>query len=189
MKEYKMKLNLGAGYKRHPDFLNVDFDPRTNPDYCVNLEKDTWPFADNSVSEVKAHHILEHLGDPGYFHFLQELYRVCEDGALVEVIVPHHRHDNFLNDATHRRPITVEGLRLFSKKWNDICIENEDGSSKLGHYFDVDFEMVDFQYTFDATYSHLLEDVDEEKEAQIQHMIRTMNNIIVETTVTLMVCK
>lgn len=184
-----MKLNLGSGYKRFPDFLNVDFDLKTNPDFVVDLEKEPWPFQDNSVIEVKAHHILEHLGDPGFFHFLKELYRVCQDGAIIEIVVPHHNHDVFKNDPTHRRPITIEGMRLFSKKWNDVCIENDDGSSKLGHYYDVDFELLDFQYTFDAAYSHLLENVDQEKEQQIQMMIRQFNNIIIETKIDMMVCK
>jgi hypothetical protein len=184
-----MKLHLGSGYKRFPDFLNVDFDPATNPDYVVDLGKDAWPFEDNSVTEVKAHHVLEHLGDPDYFHFLKELYRVCANGALVDVRVPDARHSNFLNDPDHRRAITVEGLRLFSKKWNRICIENDDGSSKHGLTYNVDFELVDFKLTFDEYFSHLLQDVDEEKEKYIQHLIRTCNNVIVEIDILLSVVK
>jgi hypothetical protein len=139
-----------------------------------------------------AHHILEHMGDPGYFIFLQELYRVCVDGALIHIRVPHHRHENFLNDPTHRRPITVEGLRLFSQKWNNICIANQDGSSRLGQLYNVDFELVNFNLIFDSYFAHVLapsETDDSDRERQIQHLIRTANNVIVETEIDLMVVK
>ena len=184
-----MKLNLGAGHKTHSGFLNVDHDPKTNPDFLVNLEESSWPFHDNSVTEVKAHHVLEHLGDPGFFTFLQELYRVCEDGAIISIRVPHHRHDTFLNDPTHRRPITVEGLRMFSKKFNQLCIEENQGDSTLGIYYDVDFELVNFNYLFDPMYQPMLENVDAEREQQIQTIIRQYNNVIMETEIDLMVVK
>jgi hypothetical protein len=42
-------------------------------------------------------HVLEHLGrDPiVYLEIMKELYRVCEDGATIRVVVPHHRHEFF----------------------------------------------------------------------------------------------
>lgn len=186
-----MKLHLGAGYKRFDGFLNVDFDAECNPDFVVDLEKDRWPFDDNTVSEVKAHHLFEHLGDPGFFHFLKELYRVCEPNAVIEVVVPHHRHDCFINDPTHRRPITIEGMRLFSKAHNKYCIEIEDGSSRLGMYYDIDFEIVEFHYGIDPLYQPMVHSIqpgsDAEKEFGL--IIRERNNVIVETWMTLVVIK
>ena len=58
-----MKVNLGSGFKRIEGFVNVDDDPLVEPDYIVNVEKDKLPFDDNSVEEIRAHHILEHIGD------------------------------------------------------------------------------------------------------------------------------
>jgi predicted SAM-dependent methyltransferase len=183
-----MKLNIGGGFKRYDGFLNVDYDAGCNPDYVVNLETGTIPIPDNSVDEVKAYHVLEHLGE-GFFHCLQELYRVCENGAIIDIVVPHHRHEFFLNDTTHKRPITIDGLKQFSKKFNEYCIEVNDGQSKLGLFFDVDFEIVDYSFTFDPNFAHLLKDVTPEKEKEIQMMIMTMNNIIMETNITLQVIK
>ena len=68
-----MKINLGGGLKRFDGFVNIDHDPLTNPDFCFNIEKDKFPFEDNSVDEVKAHHILEHLGE-GFFHTITSPY-------------------------------------------------------------------------------------------------------------------
>lgn len=183
-----MKLNLGGGFKRYDGFLNVDYDAGCNPDFVVNLEKDIFPIPDNSVDEIKAHHVLEHLGN-GFFHCLKEMYRVCENGAIIDIVVPHHRHEFFLNDPTHKRPITIDGLKQFSKKFNNYCIEVDDGQSKLGLFFDVDFEIVTFSFSFDPYFAPLLQDVTPEKEKEIQHMIRCYNNVIMETNITLQVIK
>jgi predicted SAM-dependent methyltransferase len=62
-----MKLNIGAGDVKLSGFVNLDYDSISNPDYIVDIEKDKFPFDDNTVETVVEHHILEHLGE-GYFH-------------------------------------------------------------------------------------------------------------------------
>lgn len=185
-----MKINIGGGYKRYPDFLNIDYDKNANPDYVLDLEKDILPFDDSTVEEVKAHHILEHLGD-GFFHCMKEIYRVCEDGAIVDIVVPHHRHEYFLNDPTHKRPITPDGLQLFSKKHNNYCISIEDGSSKLGNYFDVDFEVLWVDYNYNPNYLPLIEEakIDQNKKRILEQVLSECNNVIIETKVKLVVVK
>ena len=58
-----MKLNIGAGNKKFPGYINIDSYDASNPDYVLDLEHDNLPFEENSVGHVIAHHILEHLGD------------------------------------------------------------------------------------------------------------------------------
>ena len=58
-----MKINLGSGYKRIDGFLNIDDDPLVEPDFLCNIENDRLPLEDNSVDEIRAHHILEHIGE------------------------------------------------------------------------------------------------------------------------------
>lgn len=176
-----MKLDLGSGLQKHDGFVTIDYDPLNKPDYVVDLETEPLPFEDNSVDEVIAHHIFEHLGHPGFFNCVKELYRVCKDGAIIDIRVPHHRHDNFFNDSTHRRPITVDGMKLFSKRWNDLCTERGSGDSRLGYLFNVDFSVVSFDFVFSEEARPLLVDMTPEKEQQIQHIIMTQNNIIAET--------
>lgn len=185
-----LKLHLGSGYKRFPGYLNVDLDQLTIPDYAFDLTG-PWPFDANIVSHVIAHHVMEHLGDPGFFYFLKELYRVCESGAIIDVVVPHHRHDCFLNDPTHRRPITIEGMKLFSKKHNDYCVAVGDGSSRLGHNYDVDFEITDFKYNIDPLYQPMLADMKSgsDEERQFQLALRERNNMIVDVHFSMTVVK
>jgi len=117
-----MKINLGSGYKRIDGFLNVDDDPLVEPDFLVDIEASKLPFKDNSVEEVRAHHILEHIG-AGFIPLMQEIYRVCKHGAILDIVVPHHFHDNFYSDPTHKRPITVGGMFMFCQKTNKEHIE------------------------------------------------------------------
>jgi len=180
-----MKINIGSGSTKIEGFLTCDYDKLNNPDYCFNLETDTFPFANNSVEVVVAHHVLEHLGE-GYFNCLKELYRVCKHGATIDVRVPHHRHDYFYDDPTHRRPITVGGLRLFSKKHNKLCKEQDAASSRLGDYFEVDFEILEWDYMPSKEFKDQF--VGQPRE-EVEAYLKQHNNIIEELWVKLVVIK
>lgn len=171
-----MKLHLGSGPTRIEGFLNVDFDPLCKPDYCFNLEKDVWPFPDSSVERVVAHHVMEHLGD-GYFHFLKELYRVCKDKALIDIRVPHFRHDHFFNDPTHKRAITPDGLRLFGKAYNDMCEQQGTRHSRLGYFYDVDFEVTHAENVYNSNYKDVISKMSLEEG---DRFIAERNNVILE---------
>ena len=180
-----MKISIGAGDTIETDYIRIDYDSLTNPDYVLDLERDRLPFEDSTVEAVKAHHILEHLGE-GFFHCLQELYRVCKHGARINIRVPHPRHDSFLADPTHRRPITAVTMQMFSKKFNEMCRQQNAATSRLGDYFNVDFEIIDCNYIPDreieATLQHL--NPQQKSEYADQHF-----NIISEIHMTLVVVK
>jgi len=180
-----LKLNLGGGYKEYDNYINIDIDPNCKPDYVIDLERDILPFKENTVSEVRAYHILEHLGN-GFFHCLQELYRVCEHGAIIDIQVPHHFHEVFINDPTHKRPITVEGMRLFSKKYNALEIERGGSSSCLGIRFNVDFEIVQYNFIPDLFYKDILASNSFEQNVRLT---RECVNVVIETHMKLVVVK
>lgn len=180
-----MKINIGSGGQQIDGFLNCDYDPLTNPDFCFNLENDRFPFEDNSVEVVVASHVLEHLGE-GYFHCLKELYRICKHGAMIHVAVPFHRNDFFFNDPTHRRPITVDGLRLFSRKYNQACRDQGASASKLAEHFDVDFEILSFNYNPMSMYRNEFEGKPAE---EVERYIFEHWNIIESVDIVLTVIK
>ncbi len=136
-----MKLNLGCGFSQKEGWVNVDSQPDCNPDQIWDLEKTPWPWESNSVDEILMNHVLEHLGAETsvYLGIIREMYRVCRDGAQITIAVPHPRHDNFMTDPTHVRPITPEGLMMFSQEQNlrDEHVPN----TPLGIYLDVDFNV------------------------------------------------
>lgn len=178
-----MKINLGAGNKIIDGFVNCDFDKLSNPDFLFNVETDQFPFETNSVDTVLAHHIFEHLGE-GYFHCLQELYRVCKHGAIIDVRVPHYRHWTFAADPTHRRPILPEGLSLFSKKFNDKHADSS--ASRLGYYYDIDFEILSIDEIPDPNYRDAFNNMEA---AQVKQYLNEHNNIVMEYHIRMVVVK
>lgn len=141
-----MKLNLGSGTDRREGWVNVDRYPQANPDLVWNLENLPWPWETDSVDQILLRHVLEHIGQAPdlYLAIIQEIYRVCKNGAQVHIEVPYPTHADFLGDPTHCRPVTVESLRLFDRKYANWLIENKCPGTPLAVYLNVDFDMTDW---------------------------------------------
>jgi len=137
------RLNLGCGLNKMDGYVNVDKFDYGKPDIVMDLEQTPWQFSDNSVDEIMLNHTLEHLGKDAhtFFAIIKEMYRICKNNALIEITVPHPRHDHFINDPTHVRIVTPALMGLFSKKnclhWKQIGAPN----SPLALYLDVDFQI------------------------------------------------
>lgn len=185
-----MKLNLGCGFRKLPGWLNVDASEACAPDQRVDLEAVPWPWADDSVSEVLLSHVLEHLGaTPAvYLGVMQELWRVCRPDARITIIVPHPRHDAFLFDPTHVRPVTAEGLAMFSRRMNARWIAAGAGNTPLGLMLGIDFEVEETTQRLDDAWRARL-DAGEIDRDEVARAMRTYNNVVVETTVVLRAVK
>ena len=185
-----MKLNLGCGFYKLDGFHNVDKFDACDPDEVADLEVFPWPWADNLIDEVVMSHVLEHLGQETdvYFAIIQELYRVCRDGAEVRIAVPHPRHDDFLNDPTHVRAVTVEALAMFSKKACDEFVRQKAANTPLAHMLAVDFEMEDMKFTLEQPWLSKVQS-GAIGDTELLLAIRQHNNVIKETSVKLRVKK
>ena len=184
----RVKLHLGCGAKKLEGFINVD--KAGEPDQRVDLERFPWPWMTNVAEEVLLVHVLEHLGgDPETFRgIIQELYRVCAPGAKVTIVVPHPRHDNFLGDPTHVRPINAQLMSLFDRaqceEWQAAGYSN----TPLAIYWGVNFRLVAHQEIPDEPYYTMLA----EKlisPAELATMARERNNVISEIHLQLEVVK
>lgn len=178
-----MKLNIGSGYKRLDGYLNIDHDPLVNPDICINIDTETWPIPDNSIEEIRAHHILEHIGE-GFLHVIKEIYRVSQNGTIIDIIVPHPRHDNYYGDPTHRRPITPLMLKQFSKKYCQNHKETHNSSSGFAPRLNVDLEIIDTTYSIDETYNP-----SEYTQEQIKELAHRFNNVYKDIYIKMIVLK
>jgi predicted SAM-dependent methyltransferase len=138
-----VKLNLGCGFAQYADFTNVDSWDGCEPDVVCDLENEVWPFEDNSVEYILMDHSLEHMGETTkqFFHVMKELYRVCKDGAVVEINVPHPQSQLYTNDPTHVRPIYPETIGMLSKAINERQVKTGMKNSKLALQTNTDFEI------------------------------------------------
>jgi predicted SAM-dependent methyltransferase len=185
-----VRLNLGCGNQKLPGWVNVDMSAGCKPDQVVDLETIPWPWPDNSVEEVLLAHVLEHLGRTTalYLDIIKELYRVCAHGAKITVVVPHPRHDFFLNDPTHVRPVTPEGLALFSQKINQKWISGGASNTPLGIYLGIDFDVVGTKYALEEPWLGRAQR-GQISQAELEQAARQFNNVVQQITIELKAVK
>ena len=106
------KLNLGCGTDYMQGWVNVD-NGNVNCDVNHDIEVFPWPFEESSVEQIKMQHILEHISREKFIPFVREMYRVCCDGAVIDIISPYAGSDNFWTDPTHKLPLTVRTFDYF----------------------------------------------------------------------------
>lgn len=173
---------MGCGSKKLPGHINVDSWPGEAPDVCCDLGAERWPFADGSVDEALAEHVLEHLPGEAFFHFMRELYRVLKPGGTVKVVLPHPRHDIFLSDPTHCRAVMPGTLMMFSRGQMASLRAKGIRLTDFGERCGVDFYMDPVvHYEFDAAVDLNAPDL----AWQAKHL----NNIIKEWSTTLRAVK
>jgi SAM-dependent methyltransferase len=102
------RLNLGSGRDYRPGWTNLDVTSDTKPDVVHDLDQLPWPFADGEFRRVEARDVIEHLENP--LEVMAELHRICEDGATVEIAVPHFSSPNAYTDLTHRHFFGIQSF-------------------------------------------------------------------------------
>lgn len=147
-----MKLNIGCGFNKLDGYLNVDQFPECGPDILWNLEQTPWPFAESSVDELVAHHVLEHLGQETkvFFEIVKELYRMMRHGGLLKISVPHPHHPTFLSDPTHVRAFTVNTFEMMNRAKNLDWSERGVNVTMLALMLDINFVILEATQRYDT---------------------------------------
>lgn len=81
-----MKLNIGSGYNYLPGWVNLDSDPACRPD--VQAQAHDLPFGPGAAEEIRALHLVEHLGFFKTAYFLAECWRVLAPGGRLALELP-----------------------------------------------------------------------------------------------------
>ena len=185
-----MKLNLGCGFNKLADFINIDSDVQCQPDVVHDLDVTPWPFESDQFSHVVANHVLEHLGatTASWVAVIKELWRVCRNQAVIEVTVPHPRHENFLHDPTHVRVVTPIGLAMFDQQRNQRDLESKGQETKLGFMTGVDLEVTQVGYDFCEPWKSAFER-GELQPQQMEFELATKNNVCLQIRILLKVHK
>jgi len=82
-----IKLNLGCGKDKRNGYIDIDADPKTKPDFVLNLTQKL-PYSDNSVSEIIMQDVLEHLTKEEGARLLKECGRVLISSGKITIRVP-----------------------------------------------------------------------------------------------------
>ena len=115
--ENEIKLNLGSGYKPKKNYINIDcvqlVDPKIGNmvDLILDLEKDKLPFEDNSVDEILAENILEHIENLKLL--MNECNRVLKPDRKLIGIVPIAGSNASFKDPTHKRFFVLDTFTYF----------------------------------------------------------------------------
>ena len=104
-----MKLNIGAGEKHIEGYVSVDILP--GADVVMDVEKDAWPWEENSIDEIVAEHFIEHIHD--FIGFMNKSHAVLKPGAILSIVTPHPMCDYFWQDPTHIRGYTPNTFLLY----------------------------------------------------------------------------
>lgn len=109
-KEKDLKVNLGGGRNTEEGYINIDICSFPEVDIVHDVSKGI-PLPDNSVVEVKARHVLEHIADT--IKIMEEIHRVCRDEAIIKIKVPYAKSDGAFKDPTHKSFFTEETFYYF----------------------------------------------------------------------------
>lgn len=113
MNEIK-KLNIGSGRDRKEGYVNLDIIKLKEVDVVWDLDRYPYPYKDNTFEEVYADNIMEHLSS--IIKPMEEIYRICKNGAIVNIIVPYTPSVWAFVDPTHKQFYTYFTMNYFMEK-------------------------------------------------------------------------
>lgn len=93
-----LRVDIGCGDSKPDGFIGVDICPGAKVDIVADISKE-FPFEDNSVDELRAYDVVEHL--PDRINTMNEIWRVCKPGARIDILVPSSDGRGAFQDPTH----------------------------------------------------------------------------------------
>jgi len=147
----KKNLLIGCGHSRlkrlfianetewDGELITLDMNPDCKPDVLHDLEVTPYPFEDNSIDEIHAYGVLEHLSDQGdyraFFAQFSEFYRILKPNGAFLAIVPSEAgtfmpgtntvmiNPQQWGDPSHRRVINMITLAFLNQESYKQCGE------------------------------------------------------------------
>lgn len=120
--EGEVFLDVGCGRLKMPDMVGVDKRRLDGVDVVCDLEKESLPYADNSVDLIHTSMFLEHVVDLN--KVLGELWRVLKTGHKLVVIVPDWKSSIQAADPDHKRQFDRETFMYFDRRTNNYILSD-----------------------------------------------------------------
>ena len=106
-------LDVGCGIKKYPGAIGVDRNTNANADVIADLDHIPFPICDNSFREVRAIHVIEHVGN--VVGLMEEFHRLLRPGGRAFIVTPHYTDFSSFCDPTHRWHLNSFSLRYFGE--------------------------------------------------------------------------
>ncbi len=134
----RVVIDLGCGKRKKPGAVGIDIASIPGVDIIADVMKPL-PLRDNSVDEIVASHIVEHVDD--FLDFMGEVWRVCKPGALVYFRFPHGSSKYVTwKDPTHKRGVFLATFEYFDPNTFD--------GKAWGYYHPAKFEITERRINF-----------------------------------------
>jgi len=131
-----LKLNIGSGLTKLPEFISIDKIKEVRPDIVADVEKGLPMFKDGSVDYILVDGVMEHIKDLVFV--MEEFYRICKQNATIEIVVPYFASTGAFQDPTHTRFFTEHTFDYFQR-----------GKQRRSCYaFKCDYEVVNVKYDY-----------------------------------------
>jgi SAM-dependent methyltransferase len=118
----KLKLDLGCGQHKQQGYVGIDRMLISGVDVVCDINRGI-PFADHSISEVMASHVLEHVED--LIASMEEIYRVCKHKAVVCILAPYAHTSLNMANPFHRFQFNEHTPRFFTACADSLIEANQ----------------------------------------------------------------
>lgn len=108
-------IDLGCGPNKVPGAYGVDHHPYNGVNQVFNLDETPWPLPDDAYKHIYARHVIEHVAD--IRRFMNEIHRIGQYGAIVEIVTPHFSYLNSWEDPTHRWHLSCGWYKTFTESY------------------------------------------------------------------------
>jgi len=177
-----VKVEIGGGILPRKGFINLDYMKHPLVDHSLDLNKDTFPFEDNTVDEIYSNHCLEHLnpGYNGFLHCIEEMWRISKPDTRWYIRVPYCNSHHTQSNPFHTNNIFNEYTFYYFSDTPKFQINSNVGIRK-GSCFEYDLKatlIIDkIEFEFFDNWSFLKNSSLEEIEVITHNNINVVNNI------------
>ncbi len=112
----KVRLDLGCGKDKKLGCIGIDIRKQPSVDIVMDLNKGI-SLDENSVDYIYTAHFLEHADN--YDLLMKEIYRVCKNGAILEIYVPHFSGISAFQE-DHKRFFRYDCFKCFDHDTSNI---------------------------------------------------------------------
>jgi len=123
-----IKLNLGSGENKIEGFVNVDAEPLTSPDLCLDFRYEKLPYEENTVDEIWILHCIEHVERRYWDDLFKHLRTILKPQGLFVLSYPEFSvcADNFITNRNDNREFwhaTLYGRQLYGTDYHVTAID------------------------------------------------------------------